>query len=271
MAPVKPFVLLPAIDLRGGRVVRLRQGDFDRETIYGDAPVDVAIGFADLGAKWLHVVDLDGARAGSPQQAAVIAAIVEAVGDRLDVQVGGGLRDETSVASVLATGAARAVVGTGAIDDPRFAGRLVARHGVERIAVALDVRDGVAIGSGWRSGARGVAVIDAATRITEQGVATLVVTAIEEFGIAAVEAQASGCPVLAVGAGGALETVLPERTGVLVPEDDPSAMAEALRHTAWERFDRIAIREHAARFGPERFRTRLRAEVATAIAAQASR
>ncbi len=104
-------------------------------------------------------------------------------GDRLDVQVGGGLRDETSVASVLATGAARAVVGTAAIDDPRFAGRLVGRHGVERIAVALDVRDGDAIGSGWRAGARGVPVVDAATRITEQGVATLVVTAIERDGL----------------------------------------------------------------------------------------
>ncbi len=183
MTPVKPFALLPAIDLRGGRVVRLRQGDFDRETIYGDAPVEVAIAFAELGATWLHVVDLDGARSGSRQHAAVIGAIVEAVGERLDVQVGGGLRDEASVASVLATGAARAVVGTAAIDDPRFAGRLIARHGVERIAVALDVRDGLAIGSGWQSGARGVPVIDAATRITDEGVATLVVTAIERDGL----------------------------------------------------------------------------------------
>ena len=112
---------------------------------------------------------------------------------------------------------------------------------------------------------------DAALEDEYAQASVMIVPNVEEFGIAAVEAQASGCPVLAVGAGGALETVLPERTGVLVPEDDPSAMAEALRHTAWERFDRIAIREHAARFGPERFRTRLRAEVATAIAAQASR
>ena len=168
MARVKPFVLLPAIDLREGRVVRLRQGDFARETIYGDDPVSVAVGFADVGATWLHVVDLDGARAGSPRQSAVIAAIVAAVGDRMRVQVGGGLRDEASVASALATGATRAVVGTAAIDDPRFAGRLVERHGVDRIAVAIDVRDGLAIGSGWRTGAPGVPVVDAETRITDQ-------------------------------------------------------------------------------------------------------
>src|SRR4249920_3736605 len=99
MALVKPFVLLPAIDLREGRVVRLRQGDFERETIYGDDPVSVALGFAELGATWLHVVDLDGARAGSPRQAAIIATIVAAVGDRMHVQVGGGLRDDASVAA----------------------------------------------------------------------------------------------------------------------------------------------------------------------------
>ncbi len=104
-------------------------------------------------------------------------------GTGCDVQVGGGLRDEASVASALATGATRAVVGTAAIDDPRFAGRLVERHGVDRIAVALDVRDGLAIGSGWRTGAPGVPVVDAATRITDQGVITLVVTAIERDGL----------------------------------------------------------------------------------------
>ncbi len=160
MAPVKPFVLMPAIDLRGGRVVRLRQGDFDRETIYGDDPVDVAVGFAGVGATWLHVVDLDGARSGSPQQAAVIAAIVEAVGDRLDVQVGGGLRDEASVAAVLAMGAARVVVGTAAIDDPRFAGRLVgaSRSGKDRRRARCPRRAcdrlGLADRRAWRPGHR---------------------------------------------------------------------------------------------------------------------
>src|SRR3989304_3866947 len=84
------FDLLPAIDLRGGRVVRLRQGDFDRETTFGDDPVSVARDLADRGVRWLHVVDLDGARTGTPQQASVIAAIVEAVGGRVAVGGAGG-------------------------------------------------------------------------------------------------------------------------------------------------------------------------------------
>lgn len=177
------FALLPAIDLRGGRVVRLRQGDFDRETVYGDDPVDVAVGFARAGATWLHVVDLDGARAGSPRQESLIADIVAAVGERMRVEVGGGLRDVASVDAVLETGAARAVLGTAALEDPALAGRLVKRHGPERIVVALDVRDGLAVGSGWLPGTAGVPVVDAASRITDEGVRSLAVTAIDRDGL----------------------------------------------------------------------------------------
>ncbi len=178
-----PFALLPAIDLRGGHVVRLRQGDFGQETDYGDDPIAVALAFADAGAHWLHVVDLDGARVGTPQQTPLIRELVSAVSGRLQVQVGGGLRDAASVAAVLATGATRAVVGTAALADPSFAGRLVDTHGPDRVVVALDVRDGLAVGSGWRVGAPGLPVIDAATRISDAGVRSLAVTAIDRDGL----------------------------------------------------------------------------------------
>lgn len=180
------FELLPAIDLRGGRVVRLEQGDFDRETTFSDDPVAVALEFVAAGARWLHVVDLDGARTGRPVHGALITAIVAAVGDRAQVEVAGGLRTIDAVATALATGAARAVVGTAAIRDPGFAGRLVATHGPGRIAAAIDVRDGAAVGDAWAKGSQGVAHVDAAeaiARLADAGVTTFEVTAIERDGL----------------------------------------------------------------------------------------
>jgi phosphoribosylformimino-5-aminoimidazole carboxamide ribotide isomerase len=183
MSGARAFDVLPAIDLRGGRVVRLRQGDFERETAYSDDPVEVAMRFADAGARWLHVVDLDGARTGVPAHGAVIEAIVSAVGDRVNVEVAGGLRDPDAVASVLALGAARAVVGTAALRDPAFAGRLVTSHGPRRIAVSIDVRAGRAVGHGWVSDAAGVNTAEAIGRLAEAGVATFEVTAIDRDGL----------------------------------------------------------------------------------------
>lgn len=176
------FDLLPAIDLRAGRVVRLRQGDFGRETAYSDEPVAVAERFIDGGARWLHVVDLDGARDGVPAHAAVIARIVAAVGARASVEVAGGLRTQEAVAAALGLGAARAVVGTAALDDPAFAAALVAAHGPERLAVSLDVRDGLAVGRGWVPGARGTPLRDAIAALVAAGVRWLEVTAIERDG-----------------------------------------------------------------------------------------
>jgi phosphoribosylformimino-5-aminoimidazole carboxamide ribotide isomerase len=177
------FDILPAIDLRGGRVVRLQQGDFERETAFSDDPVAVGRSFADAGARWLHVVDLDGARTGEPAHAAVIRDLVGAVGDRLAVEVAGGLRTEGSVAAILAAGAARAVVGTAALRDPGFAGRLVATHGPDRIAVALDIRDGLALGEGWREGASGVRAEDGLAALADAGVTMLEATAIDRDGL----------------------------------------------------------------------------------------
>ncbi len=183
MAVTSSFEILPAIDLRGGRVVRLQQGDFGRETSFSSEPAQVARRFAEAGARWLHVVDLDGARDGSPAHTTVIGEIVEAVGDRVSVEVAGGLRDATVVASALDTGAARVVVGTAALEDTRFAARLVAAHGPDRIVVAVDVRRGAAVGHGWAAEAGGIDPAELITRLADVGVATFEVTAIERDGL----------------------------------------------------------------------------------------
>jgi phosphoribosylformimino-5-aminoimidazole carboxamide ribotide isomerase len=177
------FEILPAIDLRGGQVVRLQQGDFERETLYSDDPVAIAVGFVEAGARWLHIVDLDGARTGEPAHSRVIRDVVAAIGDRANVEVAGGLRSAASVAQVLRAGAARAVVGTAALRDPAFAGRLVATYGHGRICVALDVRDGLAVGEGWREDAEGIRAEEALERLVDEGVTTFEATAIDRDGL----------------------------------------------------------------------------------------
>jgi phosphoribosylformimino-5-aminoimidazole carboxamide ribotide isomerase len=182
--PERPeFDLIPAIDLRGGRVVRLVTGDFGRETVYAEDPAAVAESFIDAGVGWLHVVDLDGARAGTPEQSPTVATIVNAVAGRLDVQLGGGLRSDEAVAGALGIGVARVVIGTAALASPGFVAGLVRRHGRDRVAVALDVRAGEAVGEGWRSGAAGWPVLDAVTRLRDEGVETLIVTGIDRDGL----------------------------------------------------------------------------------------
>lgn len=183
MREARRFEILPAIDLRGGRVVRLRQGDFEQETAYRDDPVAVAKDFADAGARWLHVVDLDGARTGTPAHVGVIESIVEAVGHRTSVEVAGGLREEEAVRRVLGSGAARVVVGTAALRDPAFAGRLVSTHGAERIVAAIDVRHGVAVGEGWVRDAAGIDTAVAIEALADAGVITFEVTAIDRDGL----------------------------------------------------------------------------------------
>lgn len=177
------FEVLPAIDLRGGRVVRLEQGDFERETAFADDPVAVATAFADAGARWLHVVDLDGARTGESTHGQAIGRIVAQVGTRLSVEVAGGLRTEEAVATALDSGARRVVIGTAALREPAIAGRLVARHGPQHVAVALDVRGGRAIGHGWATTDGGLPLADALTALADQGVTTFEVTAIARDGL----------------------------------------------------------------------------------------
>jgi phosphoribosylformimino-5-aminoimidazole carboxamide ribotide isomerase len=175
--------VLPAIDLRGGRVVRLSQGDFDRETAYGDDPVAVAESFAAVGATWLHVVDLDGARAGQPVQLDLVARIARAVGPHVRCEVAGGLRSVEAVDRAFEAGAARVAVGTAALRDPAFAADLIRRHGADAVAVALDVRDGLALGEGWRPGAAGLPVEEALVALSDAGARLFEVTAIERDGL----------------------------------------------------------------------------------------
>ena len=177
------FELLPAIDLRGGRVVRLRQGDFARETTYSDDPLAVARAFAAAGAAWLHVVDLDGARDGEPAQLGLVSSIVAEVHGYARVEVGGGLRTPEAVAGALGTGCARVAVGTAALRDPYFAASIVARHGASRIVASIDVRDGMALGEGWRPGSPGIVAREAVTMLAAAGVSTFEVTAIDRDGL----------------------------------------------------------------------------------------
>ena len=177
------FEILPAIDLRGGRVVRLKQGDFARETSYSDDPVAVAVQFAAEGARWLHVVDLDGARSGIPAHVATAQAIAAAVGGEVRVEVAGGLRTAADVRRALASGAARVVLGTAALRDPDFAAAAVTDHGADRVAVAIDVRDGRASGDGWDAKAPTTDALGAIQRLSEVGVTTFEVTAIDRDGL----------------------------------------------------------------------------------------
>ena len=183
MADASDFEVLPAIDLRGGRVVRLQQGDFDRETTYGDDPSAVARKFAEAGARWIHVVDLDGAREGERAQRATMRRLLAAVDDTVRCQLAGGLRTAEAAADALGDGAARVVIGTAALRDPALAARLVAAHGRERIVVALDVRNNLAVGEGWRDGAGGIEPAEALRRLADLGVDLFAVTAIDRDGL----------------------------------------------------------------------------------------
>ena len=183
MTKATTFDILPAIDLRGGRVVRLEEGDFERETEFSDDPVSVASGFADDGAGWIHVVDLDAARTGRPAHADAIATIIAAVGERLSVEVAGGLRTDEAVATALKAGAARAVLGTAAIRHPVFAGVTVEVHGAARIAVAIDVRGDRAVGDAWSTADAGVDAEDIIRTLADAGVETFEVTAIDRDGL----------------------------------------------------------------------------------------
>jgi phosphoribosylformimino-5-aminoimidazole carboxamide ribotide isomerase len=152
--------LLPAIDLLGGRVVRLRQGDYGDETVYGDDPVEAARGFAGAGARWMHVVDLDAARSGDAVNRPVVAAIVAAVGAAVSVQTGGGVRTLDDVAELRDAGAARVVMGSAALHDPTL---VSAASELLPIAVGLDHRDGEVAVHGWTEGS-GIALADALGR-----------------------------------------------------------------------------------------------------------
>ena len=141
--------LYPAIDLLGGRVVRLRQGDYADETVYGNDPVSVARDFAAEGARWIHVVDLDAAKSGGPINRPVVAAIVAALDGVAQVQTGGGVRSLHDARELADAGVARVVMGSAAVSDPTL---VEAASGIVAVAVGLDHREGEVAVHGWTEG-----------------------------------------------------------------------------------------------------------------------
>ena len=209
-----PLEIVPSIDLRTGRVVRLKQGDYGRQINYDVDPLDVARSYADAGATWLHIVDLDGAKEGRPAQSDLIAQIIAASGMR--VQAGGGIRGTADVQRLLDAGASRVVVGTKAIedwawfeslarDDARFAHKLV---------LALDAKDGIVATRGWTE-ASGRRAVDIAKQISGWPVGAILYTDVAKDGMLQgpnVEhtrrlAEAGDVPVIASGGVGHIDHI----------------------------------------------------------------
>ncbi|MEW4195193.1 1-(5-phosphoribosyl)-5-[(5-phosphoribosylamino)methylideneamino]imidazole-4-carboxamide isomerase [Bacillus altitudinis] len=140
------FTLYPAIDMRNGKCVRLVQGDYDQETIYGDSPLDMARRFANEGAKWIHLVDLDGAKAGKRVNHEHVLAIASSLD--VNVQIGGGVRTEEDVAFYLNNGVSRVILGSSAVSNPVFVKKMLAQYG-EKIAIGIDARNGFVSTEGW--------------------------------------------------------------------------------------------------------------------------
>jgi len=171
-------ILYPAIDIMEGRAVRLVQGRFEDSTTYHDDPLDAAQSWVDAGARYLHVVDLDGARAGSPQSIEHLRRI--AAGTGVPVQYGGGLRTVDAVREALRAGAERAIVGTAAFRDVDFLDEIVRLFG-PRVVVSVDVRDGFISTAGWTETTR-LPAIDAIGRLHDRGVDSFVYTNVDKDG-----------------------------------------------------------------------------------------
>ncbi len=140
------FTIYPAIDIRGGKCVRLLKGDYGKETVYGDSPLEMASSFVEQGAKWIHMVDLDGAKAGRPVNQVHVIEIAEKLG--VHVQVGGGIRTEEDIDMYLEKGVQRVILGSVAVSDAAFTKKMLKKYG-NRVAIGLDAKDGMAATHGW--------------------------------------------------------------------------------------------------------------------------
>lgn len=197
------MIVFPAIDLKGGEVVRLAEGDMDRATVYGDNPAAQAELFAQAGSQYLHVVDLDGAFAGEARNREAVEAILKAFPGH--VQLGGGIRNPVSVDGWFDLGVSRVVIGTAALKDPQFVKDMAAEY-PGGIVVAVDARDGMVATEGWAE-VSDVSIVDMARRFEDAGVAALLFTDVGRDGLlkgcnvqATVDlARATDLPVIASG------------------------------------------------------------------------
>jgi len=172
---MSPLELLPAVDVKDGRAVRLVQGELERESIYG-SPLEVALDFQKSGAEWLHLVDLDAAF-GRGENSALLAEVVGRLD--IDVELSGGIRDDESLMRALATGCRRVNLGTAALENPEWTSRVIAEHG-DRIAVGLDVRGHVLAARGWTQ--QGGDLFETLARLESDGCARYVVTDVTKDG-----------------------------------------------------------------------------------------
>lgn len=206
------MIIFPAIDIRGGKCVRLEEGRFDRETVFAENPVDAARRWVEAGTGWLHIVDLDGARAGKPVNLAVISEITRTF--PVKVQVGGGIRTADAVQEVLAAGIHRVILGSVAVRSPELVRQVCAEHG-ERIVIGIDARGGEVAVDGWEKSGL-IQVDELALRMKEAGARRIIYTDISRDGmltgvnIAATLqlAEKSGMAVIASGGVKGMEDVL---------------------------------------------------------------
>lgn len=197
------MILFPAIDIRGGKCVRLTEGRFDRETVFADDPVEMALQWAADGAEYLHVVDLDGAVAGKPVHAGIIAAIVRQTG--LPVQAGGGIRTMGAIEELLSLGAARVILGSTAVKNPVLVATACRQYD-DKIVVGIDARQGRVAVEGWAESS-GMAAAELAGKMADAGVRRIIYTDISRDGtLTGVNlpetseiARAAGIPVIASG------------------------------------------------------------------------
>lgn len=173
------MIILPAIDLRGGKCVRLYQGNFAMEEKVADNPLETALRFAQAGATWLHTVDLDGAVEGRPINKATLENIVRQT--PLKVEVGGGIRDMDTISAYLDSGVSRVILGSAALNNPALVAEAIDLYGPEAIAVGIDAREGIVKAQGWLKESD-VYYLDLARAMTEIGVETIIFTDISRDG-----------------------------------------------------------------------------------------
>jgi phosphoribosylformimino-5-aminoimidazole carboxamide ribotide isomerase len=196
--------VIPAVDIKGGKCVRLYQGDYLRETVFSEDPVDVAMGWRAQGARRLHVIDLDGAAGGEPRNIAVIEAIVKRV--NLPVQLGGGIRDEATVSKLLAIGIDRVILGTVAVENPELVKSLCQKYD-ESIVIGIDARDGYVATRGWIKGTD-IKALELGTQMADIGVKRIIYTDIKrdgtltEPGFEAIAEMVKGVNLPIIAAGG---------------------------------------------------------------------